>query len=79
MVLEKILDQLNSFEKNPFLKVINNIIDNTPKNVKEIEKILIDTDKDLKNVDNINIVKVFNLIENHLSLLIDNMSFSYYL
>ena len=64
MVLEKILDQLNSFEKNPFLKVLNNIIECTPKNVKEVEKILVDTDKDLKNVDNINIVKVFNLIEN---------------
>ncbi len=63
MVLEKILDQLNSFEKNPFLKVINNIIDSNPKNVKEIEKILIDPDKDLKNVDNINIVKVFALID----------------
>jgi hypothetical protein len=63
MILEKILDQLNSFEKNSFLKIVNNIIESTPKNAKEIEKILVDTDKDLKNVDNINIVKVFNVIE----------------
>ncbi|MBU8891720.1 MAG: restriction endonuclease [Bacteroidales bacterium] len=64
MKLEKILDQLNSFEKNSFLKVITTLIDNSPKKSKDIERILSDTEKDLKNVDIINIVKVFNLIEN---------------
>ena len=63
MKLEKILDQLNSFEKNSFLKVITNIIDEVPKKSKEIEAILINSDKDLKNVDNINIAKVLSLIE----------------
>ncbi len=63
MKLEKILDQLNSFEKNSFLKVITNIIDEAPKKSKEIEAILVNSDKDLKNVDNINIAKVLNLIE----------------
>jgi len=63
MKLEKILDQLNSFEKNSFLKVITSIIDDVPKKSKEIEAILANSDKDLKNVDNINIVKVLSLIE----------------
>jgi hypothetical protein len=64
MKLEKILDQLNSFEKNSFLKVITSIIDDVPKKSKEIEAILVNSDKDLKNVDNINIVRVLSLIEN---------------
>jgi hypothetical protein len=63
MKLEKILDHLNSFEKNSFLKVITNIIDVVPKKSKEIESILANSDKDLKNVDNINIAKVLGLIE----------------
>ncbi len=63
MKLEKILGQLNSFEKNQFLKVITCIIETPPKKTDEIEKILIDSDKDLKKVDNLNIVNVFHLIE----------------
>jgi hypothetical protein len=63
MKLEKILGELNSFEKNQFLKVINGIIETPPKKTDEIEKILINSDKDLKKVDNLNIVNVFNLIE----------------
>ncbi len=63
MKLEKILDQLNAFEKNSFLKVITNIIDSAPKKSKDIEEILTDSEKDLKNVDNINVVKVFQLLE----------------
>ncbi len=63
MKLEKILDQLNSFEKNSFLKVVTSIIDDVPKKSKEIEAILANSDKDLKNVDNINIVKVLSLVE----------------
>ena len=63
MKLEKILGQLNSFEKNQFLKVITGIIETPPKKTDEIDKILINSDKDLKKVDNLNIVTVFNLIE----------------
>ncbi|MCD4664399.1 MAG: hypothetical protein K8R68_03945 [Bacteroidales bacterium] len=62
MKLEKILDKVNSFEKNAFLKIIDNIISGNPKNIKEIDKILSDSIKDLKSVDNINITKVLNLI-----------------
>ncbi len=63
MKLEKILDQLSSLEKNSFLKIIDNIISSNPHNSKKIDKILTDSSKDLKSVDNINIAKVFNLID----------------
>jgi hypothetical protein len=63
MKLEKILEHLNSFEKNSFLKIIDCILAKKPKNISEIEKILIDKNKDLKNMDNINVAKVFNLVQ----------------
>ena len=63
MKLEKVLDNLNSFEKNSFLKLIDSIISEHPKNEKEINKILTESNRDLKNVDNIIIAKVFNLVE----------------
>jgi len=64
MKLEKILDNLNSLEKNSFIKIIDNIIANTPKNQKAIEKILADSDKaGLKNADSVVIAKIFDLIE----------------
>ena len=63
MKLEKILDNLNSFEKNSFLKIIDNIYLNKPKNKVAIDKILSDNSKDLKTIDSINISKVFNLVE----------------
>jgi len=61
MKLENILDRLGSIEKNSFIKIIDNIISKEPKNKKEIEKILISTDKGLKSVDNQNISKIFAL------------------
>lgn len=64
MKLEKILDNVNSLEKNSFLKIIDNIKSCNPKNSKEIDKILSDRSNDLKSVDSINIVKVFNLVKN---------------
>ncbi|MCR5862433.1 hypothetical protein LRS05_09860 [Flavobacterium sp. J372] len=63
MKLEKILNNINSFEKNSFLKIIDNLIAGKPKNLKEIEAVLSDSNRDLKSVDTINIVKVFNLLE----------------
>ncbi len=62
MKLEKILDNVNSLEKNSFLKIIDNIISNHPSNYKKIDKILSDNNNNLKAIDNINIAKVFNLI-----------------
>lgn len=62
MKLESILENLNSLEKNSFLKIIDNIKSSNPKNDKEIDKILSNVSYDLKNADSINIAKVFNLI-----------------
>lgn len=63
MKLEKILDNVNSLEKNSFLKIVDNIKSCNPINGKEIEKILSDGSYDLKSIDSINIAKVFNLIK----------------
>ncbi len=63
MKLEKILDNLNSFEKNAFLKIIDSILARRPKNAQAVDKILSDSSKDLKNMDNINVAKVFELVE----------------
>ncbi len=71
MKLEKILDNLNSLEKNSFIKIIDNIIGNGAKNSKEIDKIISESDKSgLKNLDNVVISKIFGLIENEFSQLI---------
>ncbi|MFZ5940276.1 MAG: hypothetical protein ACOYXB_06850 [Bacteroidota bacterium] len=62
MKLEAVLSNLNSLEKNSFLKIIDTILSNNPKNAKEIDKILSDESRDLKNVDSINITRIFNLV-----------------
>jgi len=68
MKLEKILEHLNSFEKNSFLKIIDGILASKPKNAAEVEKILSDkSSRDLKNMDNINVAKVFNLVQDEFS------------
>lgn len=61
MKLEQILDKLGSIEKNSFIKIIDNIISNNPKNLKEIDKILSTSDKGLKSIDSQNISKIFAL------------------
>ena len=67
MKLTKVLDQLNSIEKNSFLKVISDILQNNPRNAKKIDKILADPSKEIKNVDSIIISKIFALIEDEFS------------
>ncbi len=64
MKLHKILENLNSFEKNSFLKIVGDIISNEPKNQKAIESLLADAPKDLKAADNKNISEVFKLVQN---------------
>ncbi len=63
MKLDRILDQLNSLEKNSFLKVVDTLISGNPKNIKAIDKILNDASGDLKAMDSINISKVFSLLQ----------------
>lgn len=72
MKLERILNNLNSFEKNSFLKIIDGILVEKPKNAKEIDKILTDSSRDLKSMDNINIAKVFSLVEDEFLQYINN-------
>ena len=72
MKLEKILDSVNSLEKNSFLKIIDNIISNNPHNHKKIEKILSENNNNLRGIDNINIAKVFNLITDEFTELIEH-------
>jgi len=63
MKLEKVLNLLNSFEKNSFLKIIDSIISDNPKVSQNMDEILSDSSKELKNMDNINVKKVFNLVQ----------------
>ncbi len=70
MKLERILDIINSFEKNAFLKIIDSIISSKPKNAKEIDKILSDSSRELKAMDNINIGRVFHLVEDEFTAII---------
>ncbi len=72
MKIEKLLDHLNSLEKNAFIKIIDNLISSAPKNIKAIEKILSNTDKELKSVDNLVISKIFGLLEDEFSNYIQN-------
>jgi hypothetical protein len=62
MKLEKILNQTKPTEKSSFLNIVDNITSSNPKNIKEIERILSADNKDLRNTDNTNISKVFDLI-----------------
>lgn len=62
MKLEKILDNLNSLEKNSFLKIVDALISEKPVNAKAIDKILSDSSGDLKAMDSINISRVFTLL-----------------
>lgn len=63
MKLEKILDKLGSLEKNAFIKIIDNIISYEPSKNQDIEKILSDSNKDLKTVDSQNIANIFSIVE----------------
>ncbi len=67
MKLELILNYLNSFEKNSFLKNIDNIISEKPKNYKEVEKILNQLDGHIKNADNRSVAEVLSLVEDEFS------------
>lgn len=72
MKLEKILDNLGSLEKNAFIKIIDGIITKQPKNSKEINKILLTSDKGLKSIDSQNIAEIFHLINDEFANTIRN-------
>ncbi len=63
MKLSIVLENLNSFEKNSLVKIIDNIVSKNPKNSKEISKLLSETEgPGIKNLDNVVISKIFDLI-----------------
>ncbi|PHR58211.1 MAG: hypothetical protein COA44_04295 [Arcobacter sp.] len=63
MKLVNILEKVNSFEKNSFLKIMDIALSCDKVDNKKVDAILTSSDKDLKNADLTNIVKIFNLIE----------------
>jgi hypothetical protein len=63
MRISEILSRVNTFEKNNFLRVIDQIIAQKPKNYKRIDKILSQIDGQIKNADNLSVENVFLLIE----------------
>jgi len=70
MKLEKILDSLNSLEKNSFIKIIDQILSTEPKHSKEIDKILSESEKELKSADSLVVSRIFSLIEDEFSEII---------
>ncbi len=70
MKLEKVLDKLNSFEKNSFLKIIDNIISDRPKNHQQIEKLLSDSSKELKDADHLAITNVLDMVKEEFSSIV---------
>lgn len=62
MKISEILNLVNTFEKNNFLRVIDQIIVNKPVNVKKVDKILNQIDGSIKNADNLSVQTVFNLV-----------------
>lgn len=72
MKLIDVLGEMNSFEKNAFLKILDNIIADTPKEQKEIDRILSSSDRGLKNTDLKNIVKIFTLLQDEFSVHVEN-------
>jgi hypothetical protein len=63
MRLERILDQLNSFEKNNFIKILDSLLALNKSKSKEIENILNGKTSALKDADNIEVAQVFNLVQ----------------
>lgn len=63
MKLVRILDQLNSFEKNSFLKIIDSLIESGSVSRKDVDAVFSNGGKDLKSADSVIISKVFHLLE----------------
>lgn len=72
MRISSILNEINTFEKNPFLRNIEQIISNKPKHYKKIEKLLSQIDGQIKNADNQSVESVFNLISDEYIIHIKN-------
>ena len=71
MKLIKVLDIVNQIEKSSFLKIIDNISSDLRTSNKEIDKILSECEGEIKNIDNVNIVKLFHLSKTKFADLVD--------
>ena len=63
MKISEILNFVNTFEKNAFLRIIDQIIAAKPANLTKIDKILSEIDGQIKNADNESVATVLNLVE----------------
>lgn len=62
MKLEKLLESLNSLEKGPFIKIINNLVSEAKDNA-ELEEILSASDRNLKSADAVQLAQIFDLLK----------------
>ncbi len=77
MRLVKILDFVNQIEKSSFLKILDGFCLELKKTTPQIDKILSEGEGQLKNVDNQNIVNLFNLLKDkYLTHLYNKIRFS---
>lgn len=67
MKLNKVLDMVNQIEKSSFLKILDGLCVEFKKTNPEIDKILSEGEGQLKNVDNNNIVNLFELLKDKYS------------
>lgn len=63
MRLIKVLDIINQIEKSSFLKLLDGFCAGSRKTTPKINKILSEYDGQIKNIDDENIVKIFNLLK----------------
>lgn len=71
MRLIKILDIVNQIERSSFLKIIDNLSSDLRSKNSSIDSILSEGEDQIKNIDNVNIIKLFNLTKNSFSNLIE--------
>ena len=63
MKLIKVLNIVNQIEKSSFLKIIDGLCMELRDSIPQVDKILSESDGQLKNVDNANIVRLFHLFK----------------
>jgi len=79
MRLIKVLDIVNQIEKSSFLKILDGFCIELRKSKSQIDKILSQGEGQLKNVDDNNIVNLFNLLtEQYKTYLLEKIKFSDY-
>jgi hypothetical protein len=72
MKLLKVLSNVNQIEKISFLKILDGFCAESRKITPQIDQILTQSANQLKNVDDANIVKLFNLLQDKYSAHLEN-------